>query len=636
MRKFGYLLTFFALLTVVTPVEAQLWDKNLVVNGDAETGTGASLKTAAPLKNIPGWTTTGNFQQCLYTMGAADSRWMKNPGKQHFAGGPNGGTATAKQTIDLSSGATEIDAGRVRFYLGAWLSNGGSVIMAPANVTVTFLDAAGKTLLQYSVDAPALAEEDTNAMHWRNGSGFVLPNTRSVQMLLDLTGKPVSFNSATADNIVFTVSLQPIFGANLVVNSDAEDQTADTDAPGWNGADLVPIKVNAIKFVDPPAAVLGTWMFNLRAGVGARSGSGFQTIDVTLAKDRVDAGGVSFSLAALIGGFDTSPDTSSVKLEFLNDSGKVISTAPLLGPITPADRGNKAVFLPRSTDGKVPVGTRALQVTLAFATTNGNFGVHSYVDNISLVLSSGGAVAIKDGGIVNAATGDPGPVAPGEMIMVYTTGINLASAARMQLDSTGKVASTLSNVRLFFDGTQAPILSVTSGQVAAVAPFDLEGKGSAQVRLEYQGVQSQTVKVEVAATSPGIFTQDGSTTGMALAYNADYTLNSKDNPAAEDSTVSVYWTGGGQTDPTGIDGRIEFGPLSKPKAEMKVTIGGQPATLVYCGGVPYAWSGLLFCETKVPVGLVISDPPLPLLTPIVITVGGASSPDSRVSIWVRR
>ena len=636
MRKLDNLLAIGVLLAAVLPAEAQLWDKDLVVNGDAESGTGVSSKTAAPIKNIPGWTSTGNFQQCLYTIGVADSRWKKNPGKQHFAGGPNGGSATAKQTIDLAAGATEVDAGRVRFYLSAWLSNGGSAIMAPAKVTATFLDGAGKTLLEYSVDAPALAEEDTNAMHWRSGSGFVLPNTRSVQLLVDLTGKATSFSGVTADDIGFRVSLQPIFDANLVVNGDAEAQTPDTEAPGWNGADLVPQKATITRFVDPPAAVLGTWIFNLRGGVGARTGTGYQTIDVTLAKDRIDGGGVSFSLAALIGGFENSADTSSVKLEFLNAGGKPIGSGPQLGPVTPSDRGNKSLFLARSTEGTVPSGTRALHVSMAFASSNANFGMRSYVDNISLTLSSGGAVAIKDGGIVNAATGEAGPVAPGEMIMVYTTGINLASSARMQLDSEGKVAATLGNVRLFFDGTQAPILSVTSGQVGAVAPFDLDGKSDVQVRLEYQGVPSQTVPVTVASTSPGIFTQDGAPSGKALVYNSDYTLNSEENPAAEDSSVTVYWTGGGQTDPNGVDGRIEFGSLSRPKAEVKITIGGQSAAVVYSGGVPYGWSGLLISEVKVPVGLVTSDPPVPLLAPIVLTAGSASSPDGKVSIWVRK
>jgi uncharacterized protein (TIGR03437 family) len=100
--------------------------------------------------------------------------------------------------------------------------------------------------------------------------------------------------------------------------------------------------------------------------------------------------------------------------------------------------------------------------------------------------------------------------------------------------------------------------------------------------------------------------------------------------------VTVYWTGGGQTQTNGIDGRMEFGALSRLKADVQVTIAGQPASVLYSGGVPYGWSGLLISEVKVPVGLVTSDPPVPILAPIVLTAGGASSPDGKVRLWVRR
>ena len=116
-------------------------------------GTGAVPGPQRRSRTLPGWTTTGSLQQCLYTMGVADSRWMKIPGKQHFAGGPNGGPSTAKQIIDLAASATEIDAGRVRFFSRRWLSNGGSN-SSRGKVTRYVSGRSGKTLLEYSVDAP--------------------------------------------------------------------------------------------------------------------------------------------------------------------------------------------------------------------------------------------------------------------------------------------------------------------------------------------------------------------------------------------------------------------------------------------------------------------------------------------------
>jgi uncharacterized protein (TIGR03437 family) len=628
-------LTIFGLLVAAWPADAQLWDKNLVVNGDAEQGTGVTSTGAAVVASIPGWTTTGNFTLCQFVNGMpTDKRQMVTATKQYFAGGPKGGAATAKQTIDLSSGATEIDAGRVKFYLSAWLSNGGSAVMAASKITATFLDGSGKTLLEHVVNGPVLAETNTSQLLWRSGSGFVLPNTRSVQLVIDLTSKPVTFNGASADNVVLTLALEPLLGTNLVVNGDGEAQTADNVPPGWNSGDLVSMKSNFFKFVEPPLATLGTYMLSTRGGVGAQTGAAYQAIDVTLVKDRIDGNGVKYKLSGLIGGHQDYPDDwTTVKLEFQNAAGKAIGSAVQIGPVSGADRGNKTTFLARSAEGTVPSGTRILLITLNSSVKNGNFGAHVYMDNLSVVLSSGGTVAIKDAGIVNAATGDPGPIAPGEMIMVYTTGVNLASSARTQLDSSGKVSTSIADVRLFFDGTQAPLLSVNNGQVGAVVPFDVDGKANVQVRLEYQGVPSQTVSMGAVSTSPGIFTQDGSPSGVGLIYNSDFTLNSKENPAAEGSEVTIYWTGGGQTDPGGVDGRVELMPLSRPKASVNVAIGGKAADLSFAGGTPYGWAGLLMANAKVPAGIAGDDP---VSAPVVITAGSASSPDGKVVMWVKK
>jgi len=632
-----------ALLLSLTAFSAdgQIWDKNLVVNGNAESGTGVTTISAAAVKTIPGWTTTGNFTICQYGNGIpVDVRWLQNTGKQYFAGGPGGGAATAKQTIDLSAGAKEIDAGQVRFYLTALMSNGSSTIAASTKLTATFLDAAGKTLLEFAINGPTQAETDNNYMMSRGGSGFILPNTRSVQLVLDLTGKLATFNSAEADNISFVVSLQPVLGAELLVNGDAETVVDSTFFPhGWNSSDdLLAMKWASagMNVKDPGPENRGINLFGQKGGAGIPPPmTAYQNIDVTLAKDRIDGGGVGFKLSAWMGGSkDGQPDSCDVMTTFLDATGKTLGTVVHLGPVTWSDRNGISALDLRAKEGAVPIGTRVIRVGMSIGTTKApTFGNHAYVDSISFALTSAGALAIKDNGIVNAATGDPGPVAPGEMILVYATGINLDSSARTQLDSTGKVTTTLGNVRMFFDGTQAPMLAVSSGQIGAVVPFDVDAKSSVKVRVEYQGVASQTVTLTTAPTSPGIFTQDGSPSGVGLIYNADFTMNSKDNPAAEGSAVTMYWTGGGQTNPGGVDGRMESLALSRPLAPVSVTIGGQTADLIYAGAVPYVWAGLLVAEVHVPVGLSTGDP---LAVPVVITAGAASSPDNRVTIWVKQ
>jgi uncharacterized protein (TIGR03437 family) len=108
-------------------------------------------------------------------------------------------------------------------------------------------------------------------------------------------------------------------------------------------------------------------------------------------------------------------------------------------------------------------------------------------------------------------------------------------------------------------------------------------------------------------------------------------MNSKDNPAAEGSTVTIYWTGGGQTDPPGVDGRVERFPLPRVIAPVSVTIAGKSAELRYAGAVPYGWAGLLMAEVVVPSGSGSVDP-----VPVVITAAGASSPDKAVTMYVKQ
>jgi uncharacterized protein (TIGR03437 family) len=257
-----------------------------------------------------------------------------------------------------------------------------------------------------------------------------------------------------------------------------------------------------------------------------------------------------------------------------------------LGPVLSADRGGKSAMMLRSADGSVPPGTRLVKITLTFANNQAAvYGMHGYTDNVGFVMNAGGAVTIQDAGIVNTATGVFGPVAPGEMVTILTSGLNLASTARMQLDAAGSVMTSLANVKVFFDGTQAPLLYVNSSQIGAVVPFDVEGKANVAVRVEYQGAPSQTVSLPVASTSPGIFTQDGSSKGAGLIFNADYSLNSRDNPRwkAPSGREAGRWI------PPGVDGQMAFAPLPRPKAPVTVTIGGNTANLIYAGGLPYLW-----------------------------------------------
>jgi len=133
--------------------------------------------------------------------------------------------------------------------------------------------------------------------------------------------------------------------------------------------------------------------------------------------------------------------------------------------------------------------------------------------------------------VTNAADYLPGPVAPGEMVTIFGSGAGPAAGASMQVQS-GLVTTTLSGTRVLFDGTPAPLLYVRSDQVNAVVPYGLWSSGSAaQMQIEYQGVLSAGLTVQVAPTNPGIFTADSSGVRQGTIFNQDGSQNSAANPA---------------------------------------------------------------------------------------------------------
>lgn len=125
----------------------------------------------------------------------------------------------------------------------------------------------------------------------------------------------------------------------------------------------------------------------------------------------------------------------------------------------------------------------------------------------------------------------------------------------------------------------------------------------------------------VAPTAPGVFTQEGTPKGAGLIYDAGWNLVSAANPAAKGSTVTVIWTGGGQTNPGGVDGRIETQSLPKPKAAVTAKIGGQTATVRFAGAIPFGWAGLLMAQIDVPTTATAGN-----ALEVALTAGAATSP----------
>ena len=220
----------------------------------------------------------------------------------------------------------------------------------------------------------------------------------------------------------------------------------------------------------------------------------------------------------------------------------------------------------------------------------------------------------------NSASNASSGVSPGMIFTLYGSLIGPTTLAGASLDASGKLATTQAGVSITFDGVPAPIVYVSSKQGAGVAPYELAGKTSTQVVVQYNGQSSAPVTVPVVASAPGLFSANFTGSGQAVAFNQDNSLNSDSNPASKGSIVTLFGTGEGQTNPPGVDGLIAMpGLLPAPASGCTATVGGIAATVLYCGAVPFVVEGEFQLNLQLSPNTPSGD------QPVVVTVGSAQS-----------
>ena len=228
----------------------------------------------------------------------------------------------------------------------------------------------------------------------------------------------------------------------------------------------------------------------------------------------------------------------------------------------------------------------------------------------------------------NSASFYEGAIAPGELVTLWGFEFGPDSGAGMQLDSDGHISNSLAGARVFFDGMPAPLLYAQSRQINVQAPFELAGKDTTQVHVEYDGVPSNTASIAIASAAPAIFHLTY-TSPQGAIINQDGTINSASNPAAVGSVISIYGTGGGVTDPLDVTGGFApIRPLEFLTQAVTVRIGGINADVQYTGAAPTVTSGVFQVNVRVP-----QMPPGP--ASVEMSIGGVPTPNSLVTVAIR-
>lgn len=173
-------------------------------------------------------------------------------------------------------------------------------------------------------------------------------------------------------------------GGNLIVNGDAE-----AGVSGWmkyDGTDLfqsVDYGSNWVKPDQPGPVNRGSKMF---AGESSAFSAGSQTVDVSALSVSFAAGTTAFDLNGFLGGWTNQGDNAQLLVTFLDAASADISMVTL-GPVTPADRGNKTGLLFRQVTGFVPVGTSAIKFDLTMERLNSSDN-DGYADNLVFTMTT--------------------------------------------------------------------------------------------------------------------------------------------------------------------------------------------------------------------------------------------------------
>jgi uncharacterized protein (TIGR03437 family) len=431
------------------------------------------------------------------------------------------------------------------------------------------------------------------------GTGNVTVSTGALSFTYTVGG------NAPAPQTLQVTSAQGSAGVLFTIQS-----SASWLSPGVsNGSTLLTPETFAVSLVIPINLTPSSIPYTATITITPNGGT-VVTIPVTLlvqAAATVTAPTTPLSFTYQAGGADPSPQTVSV-------SGGGQS----LGFTAQVTAGSNWLSVSPASGTTPATGTATLTVTAT--PLEANLGVGSYIGTL-LVSGTGtgtGSTSINVtltvtaplptiNSVVNAASFLKGAVSPGEIATLFGTSMGPAAAAYATVDpSTGKLATTIGGVQVFFSGTAAPMLYASATQISVIVPYEMARVASPQVWVKYVGQTSNAYQLTSATTAPGLFTQNASGSGPGAILNQNFSLNGPGNPAAKGSIVMVYMTGEGQTSPQGVTGAITIPNLPPPQVtpapllQVSVLINGQPALWTYAGEAPGLAAGLMQLNVQIP------------------------------------
>jgi len=224
--------------------------------------------------------------------------------------------------------------------------------------------------------------------------------------------------------------------------------------------------------------------------------------------------------------------------------------------------------------------------------------------------------ALSANGVLNNLDPEPGsPVAPGTVVQIYGSELGVTGSGSLV---NGQLVTTLNGVSATIDGIAVPLYYVSSGQINAQLPTELEAGQQYELVVKVNGLYSNPVMVTTTAAQPGLASFAD---GTVIAQDTSYNLITADHPAHAGEVIILYATGMGATNPAVATGAVAPGPpqpLAKVTVTPQVSIGNLNAKVLFAGLSPGS-VGLYQMDVQIPDGTVAGN------VPLVVTQGGVAS-----------
>jgi uncharacterized protein (TIGR03437 family) len=269
-----------------------------------------------------------------------------------------------------------------------------------------------------------------------------------------------------------------------------------------------------------------------------------------------------------------------IGIQLVNDCGNPVTNSQIVTTFSNGDPPlelnleNSSLGLysgtwtPRTTGSQVTV---TATVTPAGAAT---FISGTVVPNAAPLLAPAGTLHI-----FTPAGG--APLAPGTIVQIYGSSLATQTVAATTLPLLGNLGGT----SVIIGGLQAPLFSVSPGQVTAQIPFELTPGQSYEVIVSNNGALSTPENIQAIAATPGI---DALLSGYANAHHAsDGSAITDASPARQGEDIVIYLAGMG---PTTIPVASGVGAPSNPPAQTvdtpMITLNSEPVSFLFSGLTP--------------------------------------------------